>query len=139
MSNNEKNLVIYYSTKNIEGITILWCVLILLFVHLISRLASTFSCTIYYAFTQYWLLNFHMHLIQVMNHIVDWFYLQCHYFHHVIYQPTNYVLTKHWCEPCILLLIHHWVSKWWANHFIVHTLMWSVTSLKGWGRLVANC
>ncbi len=48
----KKYLVIYDSIKKIECLTILWWVLVLLFVHLTSRLASTFSCTFYRAFTQ---------------------------------------------------------------------------------------
>jgi len=47
----KKYLVIHYLPKKIKCITILWWVLILLFVHLTSRLASTFSCTLYYVFT----------------------------------------------------------------------------------------
>ena len=48
----KKYLVIYHSTKKIECTTILWWVnLVLLFVHLTSRLASTFSSTLYHAFT----------------------------------------------------------------------------------------
>jgi cellulose synthase/poly-beta-1,6-N-acetylglucosamine synthase-like glycosyltransferase len=47
----KKYFVIYQSTKKIECITILWCVLVLLFVHLTSRLANTFSCTLYHVFT----------------------------------------------------------------------------------------
>jgi hypothetical protein len=50
----KKYLVIYHSTKKIECITILWWVLVLLFVHLTSRLASTFRCTLYCAFTSWW-------------------------------------------------------------------------------------
>jgi hypothetical protein len=45
-------LVIYCSTKKIECITILWWVLVLLFVHFTSRLTNTFNCIIYHAFTQ---------------------------------------------------------------------------------------
>jgi hypothetical protein len=48
----KKYFVIYHSTQNIECITIFWWVLVSLFVHLTSRLASTFSCTLYCAFTQ---------------------------------------------------------------------------------------
>jgi hypothetical protein len=51
MHNNEKVLVIYYLTKTIECITILWWLVVLLFVHLISKLVSTFSCTLYCVFT----------------------------------------------------------------------------------------
>jgi hypothetical protein len=47
----KKHLIIYHSTKKVECITILWWVLVLLFVHLTSRLTSTFSCTLYHAFT----------------------------------------------------------------------------------------
>jgi hypothetical protein len=47
----KKILAIYHSTKKIKCITILWWVLVLFFVHLINRLASTFSCTLYRAFT----------------------------------------------------------------------------------------
>ncbi len=47
----KKYLVIYYSTKTIECITILWCIFVLLFVHLTSKLVSTFSCTLYCVFT----------------------------------------------------------------------------------------
>jgi hypothetical protein len=47
----KKYLVIYHSTKNIEHITILWSVLVMLFIHLTSRLASTFSYTLYHVFT----------------------------------------------------------------------------------------
>ncbi len=47
----KKYLIIYHSTKKIECITILWWVLVLLFVHLTSRLISTFSCTLYCDFT----------------------------------------------------------------------------------------
>jgi hypothetical protein len=54
----KKYCVIYHSTKKIECITILWWVLVLLFVHLTSRLASTFSCTLYHAFTHQQLLKF---------------------------------------------------------------------------------
>ncbi len=51
-------LVIYHSIKKIECITILWWVLVVLFVHLTSRLISIFSCRHYYAFTHLdvWLL-----------------------------------------------------------------------------------
>jgi hypothetical protein len=48
----KKYFVIYHVIKKIEYITIFWWVLVLLFVHLISRLTSTFSCTLYRAFTQ---------------------------------------------------------------------------------------
>jgi hypothetical protein len=48
----KKYVVIYHSTKKIECITILWWDLILLFVQLTSKLTSTFSCTLYHAFTQ---------------------------------------------------------------------------------------
>jgi hypothetical protein len=48
----KKYLVIYHSTKKIECITILWWVLVLLFVHLTSRLISIFSCTFYHDFTR---------------------------------------------------------------------------------------
>ncbi len=47
----KKYLVIYHSTKKIDCTTILSCVLFLLFVHLTSRLAMTFSCTLYPTFT----------------------------------------------------------------------------------------
>jgi hypothetical protein len=47
----KKYFIIDHSTKKIECITILWWVLVLLFIHLTSRLASTFSCTLYHAFT----------------------------------------------------------------------------------------
>jgi hypothetical protein len=46
MHNNEKYLIVYRSTKKIECITILWWVLVLLFVHLTSRLISIFNCTL---------------------------------------------------------------------------------------------
>ncbi len=48
----KKYLVIYHSTKKIECITILWWVLVLLFVHLTSRLINTFSCILYHDFTR---------------------------------------------------------------------------------------
>jgi predicted membrane protein len=48
----KKYFVIYHSTKKIECITILWWVLVLLFVHLTSKLANIFSCTFYHAFAQ---------------------------------------------------------------------------------------
>ncbi len=47
----KKYLVIYHSTKKIECITILGWVLVLLFVHLTSKLASIFNYTLYRAFT----------------------------------------------------------------------------------------
>jgi hypothetical protein len=47
----KKYLVIYYSTKKIECIIILWWVLVLLFVHLTSRPTNIFNCTLYHAFT----------------------------------------------------------------------------------------
>jgi hypothetical protein len=53
----KKFCVIYHSIKNIECITILWWVLVLFFVHLTSRLTSTFSCTLYYVFTHQLLLK----------------------------------------------------------------------------------
>jgi hypothetical protein len=48
----KKYLMIYHSIKKIKCITILWWVLVVFSVHLTSRLASTFSCTLYRAFTQ---------------------------------------------------------------------------------------
>jgi hypothetical protein len=48
----KKYFVIYHSTKNIECNNNFWWALVLLFIHLTSRLASIFSCTLYCAFTQ---------------------------------------------------------------------------------------
>ncbi len=47
----KKYIVIYHSIKNIKCITILWYVLVVLFVHSTNKLATIFSCTLYRAFT----------------------------------------------------------------------------------------
>jgi hypothetical protein len=62
-------LLNHHSTKKIECITILWWVLVLLFVHLTSRLTSIFSCTLYHAFTQKgWSLFTNMFSILALQH-----------------------------------------------------------------------
>ncbi len=58
-----------HSTEKIECITILWGVLVLLFVHLTNRLTSIFSCTLYHAFTQKgWSLFTNMLSIPALQH-----------------------------------------------------------------------
>ncbi len=52
----KKYLIIYHSIKKIECITILQWILVLLFVHLTSRLTSTFSYTLYSTFTPAWFI-----------------------------------------------------------------------------------
>jgi hypothetical protein len=77
----KKYLVIYHSIKKIKCITILWWVLVLLFVHLTSSLVSIFSCTIYHAF---------IHLPQVTTNMA---------------QPTTPKFLAFWC-----LVIPMWLG-----------------------------
>jgi hypothetical protein len=67
-----KYFVIYHSSKKIECVIILRWVLVLLFVHLTSRLASIFNYRFYHAFTQkhYWEYAF-IDLDAIYNHILD--------------------------------------------------------------------
>jgi hypothetical protein len=68
----KKYLVVYHSSKNIECNIILWWVLVLLFVHLTSKLASTFSCRFIVLSLKNIIGNmFSIDLDAIYNHILD--------------------------------------------------------------------
>jgi len=99
-----KYLVIYLSTKKIECIIMFWWVLVLLFVHLTNRLASTFNCTLYHAFTHpnfsylNWMVGLEVRLHSQLNFLSKTWFL-------VIY------LNFHWQELCKIQYLPHLTSK----------------------------
>ncbi len=114
-----KYFVIHYLPKKTECITILWWVLILLFVHLTSRLASTFSCTFYCVFTlpscKIYFILFVAKIWNNSNHISYFIFL-------------NKIIQFYMAfKPCLKIFIKKKSSKLWLFFIIwiqMYTPIW---------------